>query len=316
MLFWGVKVLKSTEKYKNILDISSGDFWRVVATLYTIYFLAVKFNVINVGIVSFVATIKMMFFIAVLWGTSSKKYTRKELYNTALIIVMLASLFSSYDTAKVKFFVPLVVLIAIVIIIFEYKINLVGIFIAGVLAVVLAWKDIYKYFFYGYARGTRSILLLYGIKIANEYFPFATGWGAFGSYFSGVDEEGSAVYALYGLDRVVDMQWHYYYSDMYWGNILGETGWIGTACVLMFIVWVFFKIQKLHKVSVCKYAGALLILAYMIVATVEGSAFSQPLLMCMSLFLATYISDVDSVNWRLHIPFLDKIFHRRYSGRT
>lgn len=91
----------------------------------------------------------------------------------------------------------------------------------------------------------RSMLSLKSIQVAKEHFPFGSGYGTFGTHFSGVNY--SPLYDMYNLSSIwgLTREEHSFINDTQWPAILGETGFLG----LVLYVWLFYMMYKMVIVN-------------------------------------------------------------------
>lgn len=101
----------------------------------------------------------------------------------------------------------------------------------------------------------RLVLYLGALDIANLHFPFGSGLATFGSSTS----YDSMAYYDTGIS---DLWWyvgdHNYLTDTFWAMIVGESGWLGLAVYIFFLVSFFFFLLNSFS-GVCSTAAALFI---------------------------------------------------------
>ncbi len=93
-------------------------------------------------------------------------------------------------------------------------------------------------------ESARYALMDRSFQIARDYFPLGVGFSKYGSWFSRVNY--SEYFYKYNLNniygiRLVDNA--IYVTDTYWPQVLGETGLLGIATVIVFFGILFFKIS-------------------------------------------------------------------------
>ena len=152
--------------------------------------------------------------------------------------------------------------------------------VGGALAV--GWKRLYGYYFSPYAASmARGQLAINGVRIANEYFPFGTGFGTFGSRMAQINY--SPLYFKYGMMTTLGLSPEHpnYACDAFVPMLLGETGWLGTAAylgILLLLLAQLFRLQKRSPKGIGRsYAvfTALLLLAYEVLEATGTLAFSE-----------------------------------------
>ncbi|MDC8829556.1 hypothetical protein [Alteromonas gilva] len=86
----------------------------------------------------------------------------------------------------------------------------------------------------------RTALLLQSVTLANQYFPFGTGFATFGSGQSINNPEN-----VYHLTSLIGIWWFengMYYFDFFWGSVISETGYFGFLSLSLFVVILMFKL--------------------------------------------------------------------------
>ena len=108
----------------------------------------------------------------------------------------------------------------------------------------------------GDSPDARIALYNTSVLIARDRFPFGVGLGRYGSGTS--RDPYSPVYHEYGLDKIdgLSPQHSAFISDTFWPRILGETGVIGLAALLVFTVVLTIQVWRaaLIRHTICSYA--------------------------------------------------------------
>lgn len=221
-----------------------------------------------------------VFIIAVL--TSIKKYISGGNIYLALLFILLIS------TLRMKAIAAVVAFIFIFYIVLKRKkkINLGIILLLCIFVVLVAWEQIYYYFFSDIQDSSaRYNLLITSFLVANDHFPFGSGFGTYASYYSGVNY--SPLYSMYGISNIWGLVEGSasFVSDSFWPMILGQTGWLGLIMYVIALFMLFMRIQKLKDKSAYKYASALCILCYLLISSTSESAFVNS----MSIPLAVWL---------------------------
>ena len=171
------------------------------------------------------------------------------------------------------------------------------------LLVFLAWDQIEFYFFSDIqSDSARYQLLITSIKIAKDYFPFGTGLGTFGSYFSAINY--SPVYSMYHISNVHGLMKGatYYTSDSFWPMILGETGVIGLVIMIILIIRLYLRIQKIRSIDTAQYTSALCILIYLLIISFAESAFVNPISIPLAIWLGQSLRLIKNNKKEISVP--------------
>ena len=239
----------------------------------------------------------------------------KTVFLTALIFfnwrgkkdwwVLLLSLLLLISTGKGKAYgaVLLIIIFLWWIIYLEKRISILEISVMALGLMVVAWNKIVYYFVYGLqAQFPRIMLMKYGAQLANIRFPWGTGWGTFGSHYAA--EYYSPVYVELGWINhfCLGIKHTGYLNDSFWPTIYTESGWIGFLGFILFLVCFFLKIQNIYCIDKKLYAGVMLSYSYLLITTIESTAYSQPSLILMGVLWGIAVSNkkVDSEQGRYY----------------
>ena len=102
-----------------------------------------------------------------------------------------------------------------------------------------------------YLRNTdspRMLLIRYGIKTANRFFPLGSGFATYGSDMAGKNY--SPLYHEYGFEKYWGMgegENGFFLNDNYLGCILGQSGYFGLALFIAILVLIFLDINKIKN---------------------------------------------------------------------
>ncbi|MCD7796824.1 MAG: hypothetical protein LUG95_04230, partial [Clostridiales bacterium] len=91
----------------------------------------------------------------------------------------------------------------------------------------------------------RMVLLRYGFKTANTYFPFGSGFATYGS--DQAAQNYSVLYTKYGFENRYGLSQDYgaFLNDCYLGMVVGEFGYIGMVLFLAMLIMVFIPINRI-----------------------------------------------------------------------
>ena len=128
----------------------------------------------------------------------------------------------------------------------------------------------------------RVLLYVTGVEIANERFPLGAGFGRFGGYASVWDY--SPLYDEYGLSRIYGLTADnpMYAEDTYWPHIAAETGWIGAALLIAYLMWLVVAAGRVARAGPDQATRTLAVAAGLalvegLVESAAGPVFELPL---------------------------------------
>lgn len=106
----------------------------------------------------------------------------------------------------------------------------------------------------------RYLLLKYGFKTANTYFPFGSGFATYGS--DQALTHYSSLYYQYGFNQIYGMTPDYgaFLNDCYMGMVFGEFGYFGAILFIILMFLVFVPIVQTQNLG--KYTKALILSIY------------------------------------------------------
>ena len=158
------------------------------------------------------------------------------------------------------------VLLALFCMIFMKKrINIKKMVIAVLCVVVAAWPQISYYFLR--STSSRAVALSTSIQIANDFFPFGSGYATYGTSMSG--KYYSYAYVKYGLMN----KWgfsptHYeFIGDGGFANIIGQFGYIGTLLFLIVLLLFIKNIQMICEKNSIDILPFICLIGYLIIST-------------------------------------------------
>ena len=209
---------------------------------------------------------------------------KKKLINIYVVIIMIM-LFSTLRMKAIGFGV-LFFILAIYVEKSNKKISIQKLFVIGLILIACSFQHI-KYYFITIDDSARAMLLKTSFEIANDHFPLGSGFGTYGSYFSGVKY--SPIYKLYGIDHIFGIQPNntMFLSDSFWPMILGQFGYIAIIAYGVMIFMIFMKIQKSYTPENKNiYVSKLICLLYLLISSTAESAFVNPITIPLAILLA------------------------------
>lgn len=157
-------------------------------------------------------------------------------------------------------------------------------------AIAISWEQIEYYFFSSIqSDSARYQLLVKSIQVANDHFPFGSGFATYGSYYSALYY--SPLYERYGLSTVWGLgpKFSSFISDSFWPMVLGQFGWLGLICYGAALLALFMRIQKMRACSKAFYVSGLSLLAHLLITSTGESAFVHPLAMPLAIWMGVLI---------------------------
>ena len=152
-----------------------------------------------------------------------------------------------------------------------------------------------QFVYYFHSLGTeaaRTALTQASLRIAEDHFPFGTGFGTFASAFSA--DPYSKVYYLYHIQNVwgISRQYNAFISDTFWPMILGQTGWLGLVCYAAALLLLFSVIYHMRKHNAYSFASALAAFFYLLISSTSESAFVNTMAVPLAFLLGVLLSDI------------------------
>lgn len=166
--------------------------------------------------------------------------------------------------------------IYMIVLIYKKKLKWWHIIFVGILALYVAWEQIYFYYIQLSGSSARSVITQTAFQIAKDYFPIGTGFGTYASHAAG--EYYSPVYRKYGFDMIYELSSSNntaFYNDTFWPIIIGQTGIIGTISYMVYLIALFIKTLSVRLINRHAYATILFIFAYLIISSTSEPAFNN-----------------------------------------
>lgn len=188
--------------------------------------------------------------------------------------------------------VILIALLYICVYLWNRKLNL-KILLCTIPALLLIGAyQIYYYFFSSIQQGSaRYQLVVKSVEIAKDHIPLGAGFGTFASDISG--KVYSPLYQMYEMEHIWGLEEGktYFVSDTFWPMILGQTGWLGLICFAAAVILLFLRIQKLYEIQKGLYLSGIIIIAYLLIESVAGSAFVHPTAVPLAIWLGILLKE-------------------------
>lgn len=163
--------------------------------------------------------------------------------------------------------------------------------LGGAMVIVSARQFVYYFHSLG-TEAARTALTQASLRIAEDHFPFGTGFGTFASAFSA--DPYSKVYYLYHIQNVwgISRQYNAFISDTFWPMILGQTGWLGLVCYAAALLLLFSVIYHMRKHNAYSFASALAAFFYLLISSTSESAFVNTMAVPLAFLLGVLLSDI------------------------
>lgn len=145
--------------------------------------------------------------------------------------------------------------------------------VAGMGALLLAFDQFELYF--GNEGSARSVLLNTSFDVANQFFPFGSGFATYGSNASA--EPYLDFYYQLGFDKVYGLMplEHSYLVDSFWPIVIGQFGYLGLVIFLMLLALFCIQLRKAVSTKRVQLWAVLAIPIYLLISsTSEASFFS------------------------------------------
>lgn len=224
-----------------------------------------------------VLTANCVFLLALIVRTEKKTINP---YSIAILLMLISTLRFKAIGLGVLFLI-----ISVYVKITNKKIHFYKFAVIALIVMMLSYQQI-KYYFVTVDNSARSMLLKTSFEIANDYFPLGTGFGTYGSYFSGVNY--SPVYYIYNLQDIQGLQKKNpdFISDSFWPMIIGQFGYLGTILYMIAIIMIFRKIQDNYDIDNKEiYISKLICLSYLLISSTAESAFVHPMAIPLAILL-------------------------------
>lgn len=212
----------------------------------------------------------------------------KSNYFSKTNILLILLILSSMKGKAIGFIVAYILLYFLV---YKRKVilNVSKIMVIAFVCIIFAYDKITTYYFVndGFAR---QELTVKSFEIAKDHFPFGTGFGTYGSFFSSVNY--SPVYYQYHLSRIYGLQPNntMFIADTFWPMIIGQFGIVGTLLYLLIIYYLYKNINdEFEKDNVNKYLAKLLGLIYLLISSTSETAFVNPMAIPIAMIMGIWI---------------------------
>ena len=148
------------------------------------------------------------------------------------------------------------------------------------------------------ASFARAALYVQAPFVLMDHFIFGSGLASYATYSSG-DVGYSQLYQQYGLDNVFGLLEGDcpFVSDTFFPELV-QFGIVGIILFVYFFVWVYRKIKPktLNPDAIQLYKIGLLIILFIVIESVAGSAFLQGAGIMVMILLGFIVRDVTSIN--------------------
>ena len=146
------------------------------------------------------------------------------------------------------------------------------------LSVLLAWPQIFFYHITLASTSARSVILRTSFQILLDYFPIGTGFGTYASHSAAAHY--SPVYYKYGFEAFYELRnavTGTFFDDQFWPIIIGQTGFIGLASYVGYLVILLKRIGLMASTNKNAYFAAMFLFLYLLIGTMADPGFNTNL---------------------------------------
>lgn len=206
------------------------------------------------------------------------KNYKKNIYFSILMSIVVCSTFRS----KAIMFIAIYLLLYILIIIKDFRLNTKSIVGVVIVAAVAGGNQILRYL--SNIDWARPRLMVKSFEVAMDHFPIGSGFATFATWNSGVYY--SPLYYKYDLSNTWGLQPDFYMfvGDTYWPAILGQFGFIGLISIVVILIMIYKNIC-INK-DKYKYFQQLSILLYLLVLSTGETSFMSPVATLLCVIMA------------------------------
>ena len=129
-----------------------------------------------------------------------------------------------------------------------------------------------------------------------DYFPIGVGFGKYGSW--NARKYYSEYYYKYNMTNVYGLTPDnaFFATDVFWGSIIGETGFIGTILYVFFLIYIFLLLKKNlninNHISFYIYFGIFVLIQSIIESFGEQSFNSPPQYFFLAIVIGNAIFEI------------------------
>ncbi|MBQ4282820.1 MAG: hypothetical protein IJB96_02705 [Lachnospira sp.] len=140
--------------------------------------------------------------------------------------------------------------------------------LASIAAVFVGWEQFLNYYVEN-TKTPRSVLLQYGIKTANRYFPLGSGFGTYGSSVAANDY--SPLYYEYGFANTWTLGVNGgLLNDNFWPMICAQYGWFGFVLYIVMFIYIYMLVKKSTDGNEAGRLAAYVLIANIVLASTGG----------------------------------------------
>ena len=141
------------------------------------------------------------------------------------------------------------------------------------IGLIISFKSI-KFYFLD-TRAARSILVQTSVKIANDNFPYGSGFASFGTVTSG--QYYSDIYTKYNIDHLygISKDGPSFIGDGGLATVLGQFGYLGFILFLVSIITLIYYLLISVKKNVNSVFAIILLFTYILISSTNEIAFNN-----------------------------------------
>lgn len=168
------------------------------------------------------------------------------------------------------------------------------------LSVLVAWPQISYYFITLAGASARSVILRTSFQILIDYFPIGTGFGTYASHSAAAHY--SPVYYKYGFEAIYELRnaaTGTFFDDQFWPIIIGQTGFIGLASYVSYLVILLKRVRLMASTNKNAYFASMFLFLYLLIGTMSDPGFNNTIAVPLALMLGLAFNTCRSARTRM-----------------
>lgn len=165
--------------------------------------------------------------------------------------------------------------------------------IALLAVIYLSYDSVQLYYNNESIETARAALQRVSFDVANDYFPWGSGYASFGSAITADPEYYSPLYYAYGLSAVWGITPSYpeYISDSFWPTVIAQFGWMGVVLFVSALLCLLAFVRgRLKGKAPMLWIASLSLFAYLLLGSIAESSFFNPSAVYFAVILAIILN--------------------------